>query len=948
MIEHGDSPPSLDRPTRSEADRSEPNSDGRSDLAPWAQTWQAVAHELGVDVEEGLTEDEAGIRLVRHGANELRSATVVPVWRRLLAQVNDPVVYLLLVATAISLVAWWIEGASGPPLDATVIVLIIVVNALVGHLQERRAEHALAALRDLTQAEAAVVRGGLLRRLPAADLVPGDVLELRAGDVVPADARLVRSERLQVAEAALTGESLPVAKAVAAVPTSSLVGDRTSIAHSGTAVVSGHARAVVTATGHSSEMGRIAALLDDTKIRPTPLRQEIDWVGRVLGSLVVVIAVVVVATLVALGGWRTSAGVIESLLIGVSLAVAAVPEGLPAVLTVVLALGVQRLARRNALVKRLSSVETLGSATVICSDKTGTLTRNEMAVRQVVVAGGGFAPERIGPDGRWALYLGGLASTGPTHNGSALGGSDPTESAILLAASAAPHAEAGDMRRLAELPFTSERKLMSTVSVESGKPNRVLVAMKGAPDVVLPRCRTEYRDGRAVPLDARRRRWWTSTVDSMADEALRTLAIAYRWIDCEIGSINDDPVGSKSFDVHDADALEQDLVLVAVLGIIDPPRPEAATAIATARRAGIKVVMITGDHPITAHRIAAELGIAGDEHPVVTGTELMTVAEPELVDLSRKTSVYARVAPEQKLDIVKAMLADGETVAMTGDGVNDAPALKAADIGIAMGLTGTDVSKEAADMILADDDFATIVAAVSEGRTIFHNIRSFLRYLLSSNTGEVLTVFGGVIAATLIGLDGVSGSGPVPPLLAVQILWINLVTDAGPALALGVDPPTPGLMDRRPRQRSERVIDHRMRQGIALVGLTMAVATLAMLDLRLAGGLLGGTGDLTEARTAAFTVLVLSQLFNALNARSDTQSGLTQVFSNRWLLAAIGLSLALQIAVVQIPVFHQPFGTTALSLADWMIAAGFASSVLWVGEARKWVLRRTTPVDQLD
>ncbi len=440
--------------------------------------------------------------------------------------------------------------------------------------------------------------------------------------------------------------------------------------------------------------------------------------------------------------------------------------------------------------------------------------------------------------------------------------------------------------------------------------------------------------------DARRVRW-SEVVDGMADNALRTLAVAYRTLAVD-GDVRTDDL---DLDL-DGESVEDQLVLLAVVGIMDPPRPEAGQAIEVAHQAGIRVAMITGDHPRTAARIASELGIADDDGHVVSAAELSACDDDELAELVRNSSVYARVAPEHKLRIVKALTGQGEIVAMTGDGVNDAPALKAANIGVAMGITGTDVSKEAADMILTDDNFATIVAAVDEGRAIFHNIRSFLRYLLSSNVGEVLAVFLGVIGASVIGLT--DGDGPAAPLLAVQILWINLITDTGPALALGIDPPPPGLMQRRPRRLSARIVDRRMQAGIGLIGLTMAIATLIMLDARLPGGLIEGDQDLATARTAAFTVLVLAQLFNAFAARSDTESAFVRMFSNRWLVAAVGLSFALQVAVVHLPVLNRAFGTVPLEVSDWVWAVALASSVIWVAEIRKIVLRRRTPVAELD
>ena len=544
-------------------------------------------------------------------------------------------------------------------------------------------------------------------------------------------------------------------------------------------------------------------------------------------------------------------------------------------------------------------------------------------------------PDTLG-DARWTFAVADLASDASIrlegNRWIAVG--DPTEAALMTARAKVGIENAsdvlGDRRRSDEIPFSSERQRMSTVNIDSN--NSALLAVKGAPDQIVERCRWERRAGSVSPLDPDRRQWWNDRVEAVAERGLRTLAIAYR----DLGHPGD----------IDTD-VERDLVLCGVVGIIDPPRLEARDSIELAARAGIRVIMITGDHPGTARRIATEVGIIDEGGAVVTGAELAATDGEARAEMVRSTSVFARVAPEQKLEIVQALLAQGEVVAVTGDGFNDAPALRAASIGVSMGVTGSDVSKETADIILADDNIATIVAAVHEGRTIFHNIRSFLRYLLSSNIGEVLTVFLGVIGAGVIGLTDASSGAISSPLLAVQILWINLVTDTGPALALGIDPPRADLMDRPPREIGQRIIDGRMQRGIGLIGLVMAVATLSMLDLKLPGGLLGGPywgeGDLDTARTAAFTVLVLLQLVNTVNARSDVDSIRGRVLMNRALLAAVVASLALQVAVVHISWFQAPFGTAPLGPVDWLVACLLALSVLVVSELRKMILRRRDP-----
>jgi Ca2+-transporting ATPase len=917
---------------------------------PWLVDATAVADELGTDPSTGLSSAEAAARLAQVGPNRLEATAPVPAWRKLVAQFVDPLVFLLLAAVAISLVTWALEGATGVPFEAVVISVILLANAVLGYVQEARAEQAVAALQRMAAATSTVVRDGEERRIPSADVVPGDVLVLAEGDAVSADGRLLDAASLTVAEASLTGESEAVLKDAATLRGEVALGDRVNVVFSGTAVTRGRGRAVVTGTGMATEIGRIAGLLGRTEEDPTPLQTEIKLVGRTLGIAVVVIAVIVMGAILATSEIEEASDLVDVLLVGVSLAVAAVPEGLPAVLSVVLALGVQRMAAKNAIVKELSSVETLGSASVICSDKTGTLTRNEMTIQRVVtrsgqveVTGTGYEPEGELLAGGRPLGAGDLRdevhivlSGGSLANDASLREDDgrwvvigdPTEAAFLVAERKAGFDEerTARFRRVGEVPFTSERKLMSTLETDTYHDDRLTVVTKGAPDVLLSRCTHEQVGHGAVPLDDDRRRHILAGIDALADAALRTLAVAYR------------PAPADSPD-NAGEEVEQGLTFAGVVGIIDPPRAEAKVAIDEAHRAGIRVVMITGDHPRTAARIAAELGIIEPGHPTISGLEINRLNDDAFREAVRNTSVYARVAPEHKLRIVDALQADGNVVAMTGDGVNDAPALKTADIGVAMGITGTDVTKEAAKMILADDNFATIVAAVQEGRGIFSNIRKFLRYLLSSNAGEVLTMLLGVIGAGLIGLRDLGGEVAVP-LLATQILWINLLTDTAPALAMGVDPPPDDVMSRPPRRMTDRVIDREMQVGVVFVGLVMAVVTLLALDIDLPGGLVEGSGTLGEARTLAFTTLVLAQLFNCFNARSDRVSAFHHLFTNPLLWGAIALSLVLQVAVVYVPFLNDAFDTTPLGAGDWLLCTTLASMVLWADEARKLVTRR--------
>jgi magnesium-transporting ATPase (P-type) len=917
-----------------------------------------VAAELGVIVAEGLSDLEAQQRLTREGSNELVSAPALPVWRKVVAQFQDPLVYLLVAAVVISVVAWVVEGGHGVPVDAVVIAGILVANAALGFVQEARAESAVAALQSMTAVTSTVLRGGNVVRLPSAELVRGDVLALSEGDSVGADARLVTATALRVAEASLTGESEPVEKDVATLAGRPQLGDRTNMVFKGTAVTQGTGRAVVTATGMATEVGMIATLLEATVREPTPLEVEIAHVGKVLGAAVVTIAVVTMATIWIVSGVHTLGDAVTVLLLGVSLAVAAVPEGLPAVLSVVLSIGVQRLAGQDALVKRLSSVETLGSASVICSDKTGTLTRNEMTIQRVVTASGtahvtgvGYTPDgevnpadaAAGPDpGTEAIVVlsgGSLASNAVLRlvddDWQIVG--DPTEAAFLVAERKLGTTLRREARftRVAEVPFTSERKIMSTVEVDHEDGDRLVLVSKGAPDVLLTRCSSLRSGMTTLPLDEGLRSRILADVETMSAEALRTLSVAYRRLEVDEFAPADAATGHQT-----PASLEHDLVFAGTVGIIDPARTEAVVAVEEARRAGIRIIMITGDHPATALRIARDLGIASDHDSALSGAQLEKLDSDGLRAAVGSTSVFARVAPEHKLRIVDALQAERNVVAMTGDGVNDAPALKSADIGVAMGVTGTEVTKEAAAMILADDNFATIVVAVRQGRVIFDNIKKFLRYLLSSNMGEVLTVFGGVVLAGVIGLDQASGAGVVVPLLATQILWINLVTDSAPALAMGVDPETDDVMSRQPRRLDERVIDGRMWSGVVMIGAVIAASTLLTFDFFLPGGLVEGTDSLEVARTCGFTTIVLAQLFNAFNSRSETTSAFHHLFVNRWLWAAVLFGLGAQVAVVEIPLLQEAFGTASLDLTHWLVCAAMASSVLWFDELRKLVTRR--------
>lgn len=955
-----------------------------NDVDPSLTDADQVAQALNVDPRTGLSSEEAKLRLDKFGPNELASAPPVPKWKKFLQQFQDPLVYLLLAATAISLVAWIIEkvnaapGAEGEalPFDSIVIVLILIVNAILGYMQEAKAEEAVNALSEMTAPTSNVLRNGRVERINTTDIVPGDILVLGEGDTVPADGRLLAAASLRIAEASLTGESVPVGKKPATLDSAKALGDRANMVFNGTSVTQGTGRAIVTGTGMNTQVGKIADLLQSTEDEATPLQKEMNHVSKILGIAVCIIAVVVLLALAVLEGFHSVHDVIDSLLLAVSLAVAAVPEGLAAILTVVLALGVQRMAAHHAIVKKLHSVETLGSASVICSDKTGTLTRNEMTVERVVVPSGeveltgtGYAPEgdMVSIDGSAVpenvanevlatLGAGTLANDGELREGEKPGTweivGDPTEVSLVVAARKT-HADKkfAHFDRVAEIPFTSERKRMSVIARNATDAGKLTVFAKGAPDVLLSYCDRIYVNGAIRKLTEGDRQDILDTVERLSREAYRTLGEAFRPLEtdslAQIPGIRTNSAGEISDISEQAEAIEAHLVWCGMVGIIDPPRTEVRDAVAEAHRAGIRTVMITGDHPLTAARIASDLGIIAKDGKALTGDELDAMDEAQLDKATSEVSVYARVAPEHKLKIVESLQRQGNIAAMTGDGVNDAPAVKSADIGVAMGITGTEVTKQSAKMILADDNFSTIVAAVREGRGIFDNIRKFLRYLLSSNVGEVFTVFFGVVFAGWLGIKNPESVGVTVPLLATQLLWINLLTDAAPALAMGVDPMTEDVMNRKPRKLTDRVIDGAMWGDIIYIGIIMAIVTLIGMDMHLTGGLftdrsvdaMGHDAQMVEARTMGFTILVFAQLFNAIASRSHLQSAFVGLFSNKWLWGAIGLSIVLQLLVIYVPFLNTAFGTTPLPPMAWLECIGLAFFVLVASEIRKIFLR---------
>ena len=931
-----------------------------SDTHPASHAWTAAetVSYFGGDRDRGLTSAEAHRRLAQYGHNMHHRAARTPVWMRFLAQFRDAQVYLLLAATAVSLLVWWMEHAQGLPYESLAIAAILLLNAAFGFLQEERADRALAALRRMTPAEASVIRDGQLQRIEASVLVPGDLLVLHEGDRIAADARLLGIAAFHTQESALTGESLPVPKSLEPVPPDAVPADRHNMVYSGTIVVSGHARAIVTATGAHTEFGRIASLLQETEERQTPLKKELNRLGKNLGIAVLSIAVIVIGTLLLLYGARDGETLMRILLFAVALAVAATPEGLAAVTTVVLALGVQRMAKRGAIVRHLAAVETLGEATVIASDKTGTLTMNEMTVRLVATASGramssasGYRPEAVWkmPSGeeldpflrqevRDTLLAAALVNNASLQQqeGSWTIQGDPTEGALLVAAATMDIglAELGSRwPREGEIPFSSERKRMSTLHGCTGGcltavTGPSILLTKGAADVILSRCTGEMFEGRSRPLTEERRREISSALDEMAGQSLRTLGVAARSLaaDARLGT------GLE-------DSFESDLTFLGLVGMIDPPRPEARAAVAKAMAAGIRPLLITGDHAATARAVARDLGI-GVSADVLTGPDLEAMNDDDLTAALRRVSIFARVDPGHKLRIVRALQHNGEIVAMTGDGVNDAPALKAADIGVAMGITGTDVAREAADLVLTDDNFATIVAAIEEGRAIFDNIRKFLRYLLATNFGEILTLFFGVVLSAVL-LRG-RGEELLLPLLAVQVLWINLVTDGAPALALGIDPAASDLMHRDPLPVGARVVDSAMIMDIGTVATVMAIGTLGIFFCQ------DQRSPLQSHQTLAFTTMVFFQLINTLNARSPLQSAFVGLFRNRWLWATLIGVFVLQLIILNLPFSQAALSVIPLSQEQWLHSLVMASSVLWIMEGVKWLRRRKASASSSD
>jgi Ca2+-transporting ATPase len=932
-----------------------------------AMSTEDVVKTLETHQKTGLTKEEAARRLQQYGRNELKEKPRPTFLRMVIDQLNNFIVIMLIVASVISAVL-------GDFVEAGAILLIVVLNAVLGVIQESRAEEALAALKKLASPEAQTLRDGHRVNVPASELVPGDIVFLEAGNYVPADVRLIEAVNLRVEEAALTGESVPVQKSAASVlDENATLGDRKNTAFMGTVVSYGRGSGIVVSTGMRTQLGLIADMLQLVETEETPLQKRLDQLGKTLGYGALGICALVFVVGLLRSNFSVEA-IVNMFMIAVSLAIAAVPEGLPAVVTISLALGMREMVRRHALIRRLASVETLGSASVICSDKTGTLTQNAMTVTRMWVdgtftdiTGGGYTPDgSFQVDGRpvdigeypglsTALWIGVLNNDAVLERSSEDGKSayrivgDPTEGSILVAAAKAGIYKEGlnsAYPRANEVPFDSARKRMITIhNIEAPRPEDVspiydeslkqwsAIVVKGAPDVVLRLC-TDYQtiDDKVSALDDEMRQRILAANDSMTRDALRVLGLAYRLVPSVAEGAG-----------HEE--LEKNLIFAGLVGMIDPARAEVRPALEKGRGAGIRTVMITGDYPNTARAIASSIGLLQSDHKVLTGAELNEMDDATLTREVQVTDVFARVSPEHKMRIVDALRANQEVVAMTGDGVNDAPAIKRADIGVAMGITGTDVAKETADMVLTDDNYASIVAAVEQGRIIYANIRKFVFFLLSSNVAEIMIIF----LATIAGLP--------TPLTAIQLLWLNLLTDGAPALALAMEKGDPDVMERPPRPKREPIINGPMQMGIIIQTITQTTAVLGAFILglywHLSEQIPAGTNallyvlrhdwrgiDVQTAETMAFVTLSLCELFRAYTVRSERASVFRLgLFSNKYMQYAVGLSIFLLLVVINVPFFQPIFNTHFLAWNEWLFVISLALIPAFSEEITKLYLR---------
>lgn len=857
-------------------------------------TVNEISEKLKTNLSLGITEHEAKKRLAEYGENSLRDKKKKPLLVHFFEQFKDFCVIILLIACAISFATAIIEK-SGDYFEPIIILAIVVLNAAIGVYQERRAEKAIDALRKLSAPNAVVIRSGKIIKIPSSQLVPGDIIMLENGDMVPADARLIKTNSLKVQESALTGESEPCGKSADCVFDSECPpADRKNTVFSSTTVMAGNCTAVVTETGMNTQVGKIAHLISSEDSPQTPLQKRLEKIGKALG----IGALVICAFIFILGVIRRN-GFLDSFMLSVSLAVAAIPEGLPAIVTIVLSLGVQRMAKSNAIIRHLPAVETLGAATVICSDKTGTLTQNKMTVTKICDFTGNL-PLNDAHSKKILLHASICSNTRAVKKGKNIAfDGDPTETAILNAA----YKNFSDVceqiknyQRISEIPFSSETKYMATVNMIDGKE---ILTVKGAPDIVIEKCGYINSNGNTVRMTAAHKSRIHTMNKSMASEALRVIAVAFK----------------------NNDADNDNLVFLGLIGMIDPPRPEASKAVSDCKKAGIIPVMITGDHIDTACAIARNIGILGNNERALSGKELDKLTDSELLDIIRECRVFARVSPEHKVRIVKAFRSKGEIVAMTGDGVNDAPALKAADIGCAMGKGGTDVAKNAADMILTDDNFATIVKAVNQGRGIYDNIKKAVHFLLGTNIGEILAVF----SSSLLGLAA--------PLLPIQLLWINLVTDSLPAMALGTEKTEKDIMHRKPLSPEKGFFADGLWLDITLEG--FLIGTLTVLAYLLGLYAFGTHGNTILGRTMAFTVLGLCEIAQSVNLRSSLPLFKTGFFSNKTMNAAVIICTLCQASVVIIPELSELFGVATLNSTQWIVAVFLSLVILIVGEAGK-------------
>jgi len=914
-------------------DSSGQTTDTSTDNMPtwYIQTPEQVTKTLESDIEQGLDDATVKQRQEKYGLNQLIQKGTKSIWRMLYEQLVEPLVVILLIAAGISALLGKVE-------EFIAIMAIVALNAVLGIVQERRAEEAIEALKKMSQPNVRVRRNGKDTTVEATQLVPGDVLLLEAGNIVPADARVTNAVNLRVQEASLTGESYPVDKSTRTLEDDNLpLGDRINMLYSGTSVAYGRGSAIVTSTGMNTELGRIADMIQNVDGGKSPLQKRMNELGKILfGAAFVVMGLAFIVGLIS--GQQIS----DILLASVAIAVAVVPEGLPAVVTISLALGAQRMLKRRSLIRKLPAVETLGSVTVIASDKTGTLTENRMTVTVIDVAGktldttvamqDSSPKEDLPQDSALALLLLGSALANDSYLQVDDGGKlqvigDPTEGAMMMAAD---HygLDKEDVQnqypRLAEVPFSSERKRMTTIhdikngdlTVLDNYEDTHVAFTKGAPDSLLNLCTSVFTDGEIVPLNDDYLSRIEASNNKLASQGLRVLGVAFKPLD-------------QGDDINDPEVVEQDMVFVGLVGMIDPPRAEVKDAVGTSKIAGIRPIMITGDHPMTALAIAQQIGIAGENAEVITGRQLADMTDEDLRKTVSDISVYARVSPEHKLRIVQALRDNGHIVAMTGDGVNDAPALKQADIGVAMGITGTDVSKEASDMVITDDNFATIVYATEEGRAIYDNVRRFIKYLLASNTGELFVLLTTQLVA-----------GMTLPLTTLQILWMNLITDGIPALALGVENGEKNAMTRAPYDPNESILGHGLGRHILLIGGTLGVAALGLGVWAFNAGLEAANG-MPAWNTMVFMMLTIAQMGHAIGLRSHTESIFRMnFFSNKMLLGAVVGTLVLQLMAIYLPFFNNLFGTNPLTLSQLFICFVLSTVVFWVVELEKLLMRR--------